>query len=89
MPCPNFWSCRHYYCYNLEAEGQGTGHFARPFQPLLPDGQTLGGTYGPSRFSDSEDDGCVFTSRTTGGRAGHVPETRLRSCLWALSNWAI
>lgn len=42
----------------------GTGHSARPSQALLPDGQTLGGTHRLSCFSDSADDGWVFTSRT-------------------------
>lgn len=35
------------------------------------------------------DDGCVFTSRTRGRLAGHVPKALLRRCSWVLPNCAI
>lgn len=46
----------------------------------LPGGQALGGPPGPSRVSDSADDGCVFIGWT--GRP-------LQNCSWALPDRAI
>lgn len=93
---PNFQSCHHDHCFNLKAvRGRllvGLGH-----GPLCTSFPTP-----PARRADSGWDArgraALVTllmmdvsspARQEGGLAGHVPGALLRSCYWALPNWAI